>query len=556
MDRSDVVIVGGVAAGPKTGAVLARRLPNARITLFEKGEVVSLASCGLPYFASGDIESAKKLTTTSYGVKRDLNFFKATKGFDVRTGMEITTIDRKMKSVSVRNVSTGETFQHGYDKLVLATGASPAKPPFPVVESSRIRNFSRLQDAVDFRVSAEKGQIGKAVVVGAGFIGCEVVEACAGLWGIETVLIEKEHQLLPYALDPEMAAIAQREMERNGVSVLTGCGVEKIDLREGKPIVHVAGQEAIEADYVFLCLGVAPNTSLARDCGLDLGLSESIKVDSHMRTSDPCIFAGGDCVESYNIVTNSPVYMPMGSIANRHGRVIAENLAGNDVTFHGVVGSLVIKVFDINLGSTGVSVRTLDKLGVESSSVWGSFPDKPDYYPGFSTMTIKLTYEPGSDRLLGLQAAGKGDICRRVDVCSSFLQRRSGLSDLLDFEQGYAPPYAEAIDPLHHLASAALAQKRGIEFVGPDMEVDSDGVYLDVREASEQEESPFRPGGDVHLVSMPLGELRNRLGELDRDSRMFIICRRGARSYQAAHILKHAGFASVKVIGGGTQALE
>jgi NADPH-dependent 2,4-dienoyl-CoA reductase/sulfur reductase-like enzyme/rhodanese-related sulfurtransferase len=554
-DRSDFVIVGGVAAGTKTAATLARKMPDAKITLFQKEELVSYGTCGLPYFASGDIESFQKLIQTSYGVPRDAEFFKNIKGFDVITGAEVTGIDSAKKSVTVNMLETGDTLEHQYGKLVLATGSIPVKPPFSVVESPKIGSFTRPDDAIAFRKAAQQGDIGKAIIVGGGFIGCEVAEACGGLWGIETVLIEKEDQILPYALDYEMAAIAEREMKRQDVRVMTGTEVERVDLDEdGNPVASLRGSESIQADYVFLCLGVRPNVSLARDCGLRIGGNGGIHVDTHMQTSDPDIYAGGDCVESYHRITGANVYLPMGSLANRHGRVIAENLAGNRVEFRGVVGSFFVKIFDVNVGSVGLTQRAAENLDFRAEGVWGSFPDKPDYYPEFKTFSAKMVYASDDNRLLGFQAVGSGDICRRIDVFSSFLQRRGNIEDLLDFEHGYAPPYSEALDPLHHMATVAIAQESGVQFVSPGAKFPEDAVYLDVREEEEASAGPWTLAGAQKAVNIPLGELRSRVDELDRASRILLICRRGPRSYQASMILAQAGFKNVQVIGGGTQA--
>jgi len=557
MEKSDFVIIGGVAAGPKTAAVLARRKPNAKITLFQMEERISYATCGMPYFASGDIDSFDMLTETSYNVNRDPEFFKSTKGFDVVISSEVIKIDRDNRTVKVLDLKTGQTFDHGYGKLVIATGAKPNNPPFEVAESPNIRHFTKPEDAIAFRKSAQTGQVGKAVVVGAGFIGCELAESCAGLWGIETTLIEKENQVLPYALDPEMAAIAEREMKRNDVKVMTGVAVEKIKLNDdGNPVVMIRGSESIEADFVFLCVGVTPRSELARGAGLEIGEQGGIRVNDHMQTSDPNIYAGGDCVQSHNMITGGPMYLPMGSIANRHGRVIGENLAGYDAVFQGVVGSFLVKIFDLNVGSTGLSQRLCEKLGLKSETVWGSFPDKPDYYPEYQTMTLKMVYSPNNGKLLGLQAAGKGDIFRRVDVFAAYLMHGERLGDLLDFEQGYAPPYSEAIDPLHHLACLAIAQGRGLHLLPPVAPSEEDAQYIDVREPAETREEPFFSENGLSVRNIPLGELRARLGELDRNRKVIIICRRGPRSYQAGLILKQAGFEHVEVMCGGTQALR
>ncbi len=559
---SDVVIIGGVACGPKTAATLARRNADLTVTVFQKEKNISYGTCGLPYFASGDINSLDELTKTSYGVPRTPDFFRRSKGFNVIPRAEVTAIDRENKTVSVRMLDSDETTEHGYDTLVIATGAIPNPAPFPVPDSPRVAHFTRPGDAVNFRRLAEQGQVGRALIVGGGFIGCELAEAAGSLWGIETFLIEQESHILPYVLDPEMAAIVERELKRQGIELHTGGTLEKIELdNDGNPVVHVSGQNPIIVDYVFLCLGVRPESALAESCGLKIGDTGGIIVNKHMRTSDEHIYAGGDCVESICRVTGRPLYIPMGSLANRHGRVIAENIVGSDMEFTGALGAFFVKVFDINVGSVGISENAAHNAGLNPHAVWGSFPDKPDYYPESKVMVLKLVYDPESGRVLGLQAIGTGDICRRIDSVSAMMQSSATLDDLLAFEHGYAPPYSEALDPLHHLAAMAQArEKHGTEFVVPDTDEcmsDSDCAWLDVREPDEIEAEPWpftdqtKPGA---LITIPLNDLRERLSELDRKKPIMLICKRGPRSYQASVILRQAGFEHVYIIGGGYQA--
>lgn len=557
MDSSDVVIIGGVAAGPKTAATLARRNGGLNITLFQKEDLLSYGSCGLPYFASGDIDSFGELVNTSYGVARDAEFFDKTKGSKAVTGAEVIGINREDKYITVKIVATGDKVQHGYGKLVIATGANPAAPPFPTADSPKISAFTRPSDAIAFRKAAQTGQVGKVAIVGGGFIGCELTEACAGLWGIETVLIEREIQILPYVLDSDMAEITKREMIRQDVAVITGAEVKEVALDDdGNPVVKIKDHDDVSADYVFLCLGVRPEVSLARDCGLDIGETGGIIVNEKMQTSDENIYAGGDCVETLNQITGKKFFIPMGSLANRHGRVIAENIAGNQASFPGALGAFFVKIFDINVGSVGLSQAAAERAGLKTKAVLGSFPDKPDYYPESNVFVAKLVYEPDSNKVLGLQAVGKGDICRRIDSMSALLQQKATLDTVLNFEHGYAPPYSEAMDCLHHLASMA---KSGLSFESP---IVADGnelcayPWLDVRETSEYDEAPLPEITGRNVVNIPLGELRDRIGELDKTKPIIITCMRGPRSYQAAVILKQAGFKNVHILSGGYEASQ
>ena len=560
--HSDCVIIGGVAAGPKCAATLARRQPTATITLFQKENLLSYGTCGLPFFASGDISSLEELLVTSYGVARDADFFDKAKNFTAITGAEIVAVDREKKTITGKMIQSGETFTHGYDKLVIATGAVPTDPPFPVANCSNIRTFTRPDDAVHFRRQAEQGKIGKAVVIGGGLIGCEVIQSCADLWGIETTLIEIKDHVLPYVLDDEMAVIVEREMKHHDVELITGVGVEKIETDDnGQPVVHVTGREPISADYVFLCLGVRPNVELARSCGLGIGQTGAIEVNEFMQTSDPNIYAGGDCVETVNQLTGRKIYIPMGSMANRHGRVIAEHIAGCARPFPGALGAFLVKVFDLNVGAVGLSEIVANQTGLKTRAVWGSFPDKPDYYPEYKTFSAKMVYDTTDGQLLGLQAVGTGDICRRIDTFSTHLHFKSTVEQLLDFEHGYAPPYSEALDPLHHLAGIARAQRDGFDFVNIYHAVRNagDALWLDVRETDEVESRPIPSPGDentIKALNIPLKEIKDRVSELDKSKKIVIICKRGVRSYQAAHILKNAGFTDVVIVGGGVQTMQ
>lgn len=558
-NKMKVIIIGGVAAGPKTGATLARRMPEAEIILFQKEENVSYGTCGLPYFASGDVGSFEELTKTSYGVIRDADFFKRSKGFDVVTNAEVIKIDRDKKEVTVKLIKSGEISKHSYDKLVLAVGAKPTPPPFPVASCDTIRPFTKPDDAIYFRKLAEQGQIDKVAIIGGGFIGCELAEAVVSMWGIEATLIEKENQLLPYVLDPEMAHLIGLEMKKQGVNLLTGQRVATVELDvEENPEIKIGDGEEIESDFVFLCLGVQPETALAKDCGLKIGETGGISVNRMMQTSDSDIFAGGDCVENIHQLTKNNIYLPMGSLANRHGRVIAENITGNKIKFPGVLGTFLVKIFDLNVGAVGLTEKAAVSAGLIIETVLGSFADIPDFYPEGGTFTLKMVYEKKTERLLGLQAVGTGDICRRIDTFSSLLQKKSTVSDLFDFEHGYAPPYSEAVDSLHHLAGMVRAKSAGFSFSTPENNRELYLTWLDVREPEEVEATPWpyvEEGYNQELIHIPLNDLKERLKELDPRHKIMILCRRGPRSYQAAVILKKAGFDNVSIVSGGTQAV-
>ncbi len=563
MPYSDVVIVGGVAAGPKTAATVKRRLPDASVTLYQKGQHLSFASCGMPFFAAGEVQSFGELTQTSYGVSRDAEFFRSSRGFDAVTGVEVIDINRDRHAITARSIADGKTFEHRYEKLVLATGAKPIESPFPVATADRVRSFHDPDDAMAFRKLAESGAIDRAIIIGGGFVGCELAEAVGSLWGIETVLVECEQQLLKGTLDPEMSALVVEELRKQDVQLHLGATVTGVSLKsDNQPVVAIAGDNEIAADYVFLALGVRPEVDLARRCGLTIGTCGGIVVNAHMQTSDPGIYAGGDCVESVHQLTGQPLMFYMGSIANRHGRVIAENLAGRQVEFPGILGTRCLRVFDLNVGAVGLTETAARDAGFDVQCVYGSFPDKPDYQPDVKTMALKMIVAGSTMQLLGLQAVGEGDIIRRLDTVATFLQHRATVDSLFDFEHAYAPPYAEALDPLHHLAGLAHAVRRGQQFVRAGALFDTistkEVLIVDVREDEEYEATPLPvswTADGTPVVHIPLGQLRSRLNEIGHDRPIVLVCQRGARSYQASHVLTGASIERVASLAAGLQAV-
>ncbi|MBD3233733.1 MAG: pyridine nucleotide-disulfide oxidoreductase [candidate division Zixibacteria bacterium] len=549
----NIVIIGGVATGPRAAARLKRLLPEANITLVNESSKLSYGACGLPYFASGDISDINELYKTSFGIIRDEEYFRDTKGFSVLTPYRAENINRIEKVVHVTQVENGEKSSLEYDYLVIATGASPIRLDIPGAESDRVRTFSRPDDASYYRKLAETGQLGSVCIVGAGFIGCELCESFTALWGIETTVIEKEAHVLPTILDEEMAALVQAEMIKNGVTVKCGATVAGFD--EGNDSVTVnLGGETLSVDQVVMAVGFTPNSVLAKDCGLIIGETGGISVNDHLQTSEPSIYAGGDCVESYHRILNRGVFIPLGSIANRHGRLIANNIAGREDTFPGAVGSLVVKIFDINVAATGITEKCAKENNINASCVWGSFIDKAEYYPEWEYVYCKMVYERDSGRLLGLQAVGPGDVTRRVDIFAQLLHQSATLDDLLDIEAAYSPPYATALDPLYVLGCIAKNQEEdSINAVNPEFLAESDFGdvnLIDVREDEEREAEPLKVR-NANLVEIKLGDLRTRASDLRSESKAMVVCHRGVRGYEGARILKNAGYENVAYLGGG-----
>lgn len=547
---SKVIIVGGMAAGCRAAARLSRLSPDYKITVVEKGAYISFSSCGLPMYAEGEIDGISNLTKTSYGAIRDEKYFSDVKGVTVLTRTEVESIDSEKNEVRCRTLDNGGgTCVLPYDYLILATGARAVKPKFSNVVSPKVSAFHSPTDAENFRKAAQKGEVEKAVIIGGGFVGCELIEALSSLWGIETVLVEKEDALLPGALDTEIAAYLQSRIGSNKVKLFLSTGVDSIDKDEnGSPVISLEDGRHIEADYVFYCLGVRPNIELARKTNIKIGERGGIVVDANMRTNIRNIWAAGDCVEVRNLVTDKPESLSFGSLSNRMGRVAADSIAGRKASFRGAVGTVSLKLFDQIVCAAGLTEKKAKKSGYETGSVVGSFPDRPDYYPEWKILVAKLVYEKRSMRLLGLQLVGEGEVTRYIDVFSELLAQRKTVAELLELEHAYTPAHSSPISPLNFLGFMAYNQETdGLRNVGPLDARSFEGTFIDVREPEEVESLPFAE----EAVRIPLSEIHSRFKEFDADTSIMFVCERGPRSYEAAKAFMKHGHANVSYLGGG-----
>ena len=547
-DAIQIVSVGANAAGLRAAARAKRLLPDAAVTVIDRGKFISYGACGMPYLVSGDIETADKLRETAYGVIRDPDFFRKAKGLEVITQTEVERIDRESRRVLCKSILTGETKVYPYDKLILATGAKPIVPSGIPLDNPRVSTFKLLEDGIALRKALQTGKIKKVGLVGAGPIGCELAEAFMAMWGAKAILFDAAPTILPAMLDPEMARIVETYLKGEGVEIHTDCpllGV--VESKEGVTIKTPKGD--FEVDHVVIAIGVKPDSTLAADCGLKIGKTGGIVVDERMTTSDPNIFAAGDCVELKHLVSGRPIALPLGSLANREGRVIGSNLGGGDERFGPVVGSAAVKVFDMNVSSTGLTTKAAAEAGFDVGMAWGSFTDRADYYPGFENLHLKLLYDRNTTKLLGLQGYSKGEVVKRVDVFASLLKHGGTLEDLLDAEFAYAPPYAPAVDPLYSIACAARNELlEGIQSLPPD--ADLDGRFIvDVRRAREASD---RPLPEKETKNVPFEEFRVNCDQVPKDKDVVCICSKGVRSSEAARILKDKGCADVKYVGGGS----
>lgn len=559
----NVIIIGAVALGPKAACRFKRLEPESRVVLIDQSDLISYGGCGIPYFISGDVSDPGQLRSTSFNMLRDEKFFQDAKDIETMTLTRAVGIDPLGKTVSVRHVHSGEESQHSYDKLVIATGSRPKRLPIPGSDLEGVFTVSNLDDAVAIKERVAAGQVGKACIIGAGAIGLEMAEALADLWGIETSVVECEDQILPGIMGPQMAQMAQMHMEENGVSFHLSEKVVSLG-GNGKVSRVVTDQREIAAELVIMAVGVEPNSDLAKAAGLATSESGAVIVDKTLRTSDPHIFAGGDCVEIENLVTGRPAYFPSGSLANRQGRIIGTNLAGGNETFEGAAGTFVVKLFEISLASAGLSLDVAKHEGLDAESAFIAQFDRAHFYPEKDLMYLELIVERETRRVLGIQGLGdKGDgMVGRINAVASILKSRPTTRDISNMELAYSPPFTAAMDILNALGNTADNILDGMNRVVDVAE------FSDMWDAREREETyfldcrgwgnaePFVDKYPQHWKSIPQDELRTRLAEVPKDKRIVLICNTGVRSYEAQITLDQMGIKNTFNLQGGVAALK
>jgi NADPH-dependent 2,4-dienoyl-CoA reductase/sulfur reductase-like enzyme/rhodanese-related sulfurtransferase len=559
----NIIIIGGVALGPKV-ACRARRLdPEAKITMVDRDRFISYGGCGIPYYVGGDVPELKSLFSTSAHVVRDSLFFKNAKGVDVRIETEAVAIDRKAKTITLRSCVDGATESMPYDKLVLATGAQPIVPPIPGVDLPGVTVVATPHHAQAIKDKVAKGQVERAVVVGGGAIGLEMAEALTDLWGVETTLVEMQDQLLPGPLGHDMALMVKKHMEKKGVQVFLSEQVSRIlgDRESGVSGVETASSR-ISCDLVVMAVGARPNTALARRAGLELGPRGGVVVDHFMRTSDPDIYAGGDCVEILHSISGQLVHMPLGSLANRQGRVIGTNVAGGRATFPGTSGAFCIKVFDLAAATSGLTFSQAESAGFDPVQVVVAQADRAHFYPSQEMMCMKLIADRQTRRVLGVEAVGgSGDAVKaRVDAVAAVLPFGATLDVISNLEVAYAPPFASAMDIVNSAANALENTIEGRHEVTDVEEFLKDFRHeevrvLDVRSAVQA--APFVKKYDQRWQNIPQEELACRLEEIDTDDvPLCLICGSGPRSYEAQLLLRNQGVVNTRNVQGGMKMLQ
>lgn len=537
-----VVIIGGVAGGASTAARLRRVDEDAQIVMFEKGPYVSFANCGLPYYLSRTIDEREKLLVTTP------ESLKATLNIDARPNSEVVGIDREGKRVLVRELPGGREHSESYDKLVLAPGAEPIVPPLPGVDLEGVfvlHNIPEL-DALDAYITAK--QVKRAVVIGGGFIGLEVAENLAET-GINVTIVEMLKQVMA-PIDYEMAVEVHEHLALHGVGLVLGDGLKAIGKAgdNGNLKVQTASGRELETDLVVMAIGVRPNTNLAKESGLEVTQRGHIVTNERMQTSDLDIYAVGDAVQVKSAITGQPTTLALAGPASRQGRVAADNIAGRDMTFKGVRGTSVVKVFDLTVASTGLNTCQLEQAGLAFNSVATHNNNHAGYYPGACPINFKLLFGP-EGQIYGAQAVGTTGVEKRIDVIATAMHGKLSVFDLEDLELSYAPPFGSSRDPVNSIGFAAANVLRGdspVKHWDDVVRLNPDEWYrLDVREVEE-----LAVGGLENAHNIPLGELRSRLAELPRDKKILVNCASGRRSYFATRLLRQKGFDAYNLSGG------
>lgn len=537
-----VIIIGGVAAGATAAARIRRLDEKAEITVFERTGYISYANCGLPYYIGDVITDPAQLT-----LQTPESFFTRFR-IDMKVHHEVTAIHPEIKTVSVRNLETGDEFTEAYDKLILAPGAKPAQPKLPGIGIDRLFTLRTVEDTFRIREYIRKNRPESAVLAGGGFISLELAENLTEL-GMDVTIVQRPMQLMnPF--DPEMAAFIHSQMRRHGVKLALGYTVEGFEESGEGVDVLLKNEKPLHADMVIMAIGVTPDTHLAEEAGLELGIRGSIVVNDRMETSVPDIYAAGDAVQVRHFVTGQDAVISLAGPANRQGRIIADNICGGDSRYTGSQGSSVIRIFEMTAAVTGINETGAKKAGIDADSVILSPMNHAGYYPGGSLMTIKAVFEKETYRLLGAQIIGYEGVDKRIDVIATAIRAGMKATELKDLDLAYAPPYSSAKDPVNMAGfiidniSKGILKQWHLEELQTIMDK-NDVTLLDTRTCEEYER-----GHIEGFRNIPVDELRDRLDEIDKGNPVYVICQSGLRSYIACRILEGSGFEAYNFCGG------
>jgi len=537
-----VVIVGGVAGGATAAARIRRLDEKAEIVVFERSGYISYANCGLPYYIGDVITDAEELT-----LQTPESFYSRFR-VDMRVHHEVTAIHPEKKTVSVKNLKTGEEFEESYDKLILSPGAKPTQPRFSGTELDKVFTLRTVEDTLRIKKYINQNHPKSVVLAGGGFIGLELAENLREL-GMDVTIVQNGKQLMNL-FDHDMASFIHNEMRKQGVKLALGHTVEGFEDRDGGIDVLLKDEAPLHADMVVLAIGVTPDTALAKEAGLELGIKGAIVVNDRMETSVPDIYAAGDAVQIKNFVTGEAALISLAGPANKQGRIIADNICGLDSRYNGSQGSSVIKVFDMTAALTGINERSAKAAGLVADTVILSPMSHAGYYPGGKVMTMKVVFEKDTYRLLGAQIVGYEGVDKRIDVLATAIRAGMKATDLKDLDLAYAPPYSSAKDPVNmagfmidNIANGVLKQWHLED--ADKLPRDGSVTLLDTRTATE-----YSRGHIEGFRNIPVDELRERLDEVEKRKPVYVICQSGLRSYIASRILEGSGYTAYNFAGG------
>ena len=561
-----VVIIGATALGPKAASRCKRLMPDAEIILIDQASRISYGGCGIPYFISGEVNRIEDLQTTPYGTVRDAAFFKTHKGgITVLSQTRASAFDRAAKTVSVEYLKTGAVASIRYDKLVLAMGSSAYCPPIPGMELAGIGPAATLDEAEAIRKAASGGQVNNAVVIGGGFIGLETAVALGDMWGIPTAVVELAEHILPGFLSPALARMAAKDLKDNGVTVHVKERTLRFEGENGRVTKVVTDKRELPADLVVIAAGTAPNTEIAKAAGIACTERGLIIVDDRMRTSDPDIYAGGDCVSITNQITGKAAWFPLGSMANRQGRVIGTNLAGGDAVFPGAVGAWGIKLLKQNAAGAGLTIETALREGYDAIVAHVEQMDRAHFYPDKSLMALELVVDRPSRRILGIQGMNaNGDaLAARINALAPLLAKKATVADVSNLEVLYSPPFAAAMDIINTAGNVAenMLEGRNIPVSFEELEAlwaerdKNDVRFIDTR--VDRDAAPMLAKFGSRLLNIPQDEIAGRLGEVPADKPVLLICNTGLRSSEAQIGLAGKGRKdNVRSVPGGWSSLR
>ena len=536
-----IVIVGGVAGGATAAARIRRLNEHAEIIIFERSGFISYANCGLPYYIGGVIEDKEDLT-----LQTPESFFRRFR-IVAKVNHEVTDIDVQNKTVHVTDLKTGTSFTEKYDKLILSPGAKPILPDF-YTENERTFTLRTVEDTLKIRAFVEQKQPKTAVVIGGGFIGLEMAENLAEL-GIKTTIVQRSDHLLP-TVDCDMASFVHANFRHHGVQLLLNVNTNKMSITGEKVSLDFNNGSNLSTDMVVLAVGVTPENTLAKKIGLELGVKGAIKVNAKMETSIPDIYAVGDATQVKHFITDKDSVISLAGPANKQGRVVADNICGINSEYKGSQGSSVIKLFDMTVATTGINEQQAKTNGIEYEKVILTQNSHAGYYPGATAMTVKLIFEKASYKILGAQIVGYDGVDKRIDVIATAIRAGMKADELKDLNLAYAPPYSSAKDPVNMVGFVVENIKNGIvkQFYYediPSLRERDDVILLDTRTPFE-----YMRGHAEDFINIPLDDLRERLGELDKTKKIYVMCQSGLRSYLATRILMQNGFDAYNYAGG------